>query len=101
MSTFFVRFIALCVRFSTFLKKVQKFFRLFSPPLPSVHKLIEQTSCNAERFILHISNDRFWSKSQGVGASKIENILLRKCTSDITAGRAMLYRVTRRLKNFC
>jgi len=26
---------------------------------------------------------------------QIENILLRKCTSDITAGRAVLYRVMR------
>lgn len=42
---------------------------------------------------LYLSNMRFWSKSQGVGPSKIENILWRKCTSDITAGRAVLYRV--------
>ena len=40
---------------------------------------------------------RFWSKSQGVGTTKIENILLRKCMSDITAARVVLYRVT---KNF-
>ena len=46
---------------------------------------------------LYLSNMRFWSKSQGVGPSKMENILWRKCTSDITAGRAVLYRVT---KNF-
>ena len=75
MSTFFVRFIALSVRFSTFLKKVSNFFA-FSPP--SVHKSIEHSSFNAEQFTLHISNDRFWAKRQGVHTnffrSKMETI---------------------------
>ena len=52
--------------FQHFFEKSFKFFRLFSSPPPSVHKLIEYQSFNAEWFILHISNDRFWSKSQGV-----------------------------------
>ena len=29
---------------------------------------------------------------------QIENILLRKCTSDITAGRAVLYRVMKKFR---
>ena len=49
---------------------------------------------------LYLSNMRFWSKSQGVGPSKIENILWRKCTSDITAWRAVLYRVTKKFEKF-
>ena len=43
---------------------------------------------------------RFLSKSQGVGMSQIENTLCRKCTPDITVGRAVLYRVMKKLKNF-
>ena len=43
---------------------------------------------------------RFWSKSQGVGTTKIENILLRKCMSDITAARVVLYRVTKKFEKF-
>ena len=65
MSTFFVRFIALYVRFGTFLKKVS-IFSVILPLFLSVHRIIEQMSFNAEWFTLHICNDRFWSKSQGV-----------------------------------
>ena len=39
-------------------------------------------------------------KSRIVGTPQMENILLRKCTSDITAGRAVLYRVMRKFKKF-
>lgn len=58
------------------------------------HSLPKNKTEGIENYPLHLSNMRFWSKSQGVGTSKFGNILWRKCTSDITARRAVLYCVT-------
>ena len=68
---------ALC-SFQHFFEKSFKFFRLFSPPPPSVHKLIEYQSFNAERFTLHISNDRFCLNRQGAERKILIKIKQRK-----------------------
>ena len=64
------------------------------------HCLPEEQNRRYRDATLYLSNMRFWSKSQGVGTFQIENILWRKCTSDITAWRAVLYRVTKKFKKY-